>query len=56
MSDRRATRRLFSLFFALIATALLAPAGQPALAAASSDATLTPPRFFARRQFTADDE
>ncbi len=28
MPDRRATRRLFSLFFALIATALLAPAGQ----------------------------
>gem|GEM_PF-6235022 len=51
MPDHRATRRLFSLFFILIATALLAPAGRPALAAGRTTndqgrMSLTPPPTF----------
>ena len=50
MPDRRATRRLFSLFFILIATAMLAPAGWPALAAGRTTndqgrTSFTPPAF-----------
>ncbi len=63
MPDRRATRRLFSLLFVLIAAALLAPAGQPALAAGRTTddpgrTPLTPPpppRLFARRKFSTND-